>query len=312
LGQVSALALYAALYWTLIRPYLATQHGAINRYLSSGFPAAHQNLLVFGARATLKQFAYAFSSVILGPVAACLFVAALIILWKGRSPGEQTRNRTFAILLVVPFFLACAGALLKIHPYGRSRHTVILCLFAAAGVSIPLERIFRSRPWIAGCAALTLASVWTVAATPDPHNIPPSRDRRASMAAAIDYLKGSIPPGSLVLADEETAMYLRFYLPDKQELRLQTDFDRPEGPPVGSFRVIWRRWDFGEVDDFLEDLASVRSEFGLNRDAPVWIVDGGFEVGIDARLRRRFPAVSLPALHDFDGALTVFQTPPGI
>jgi hypothetical protein len=57
---------------------------------------------------------------------------------------------------------------------------------------------------------------------------------------------------------------------------------------------------------------SVRSEFGLGRDAPIWIVDGGFFNGIDLRLRKRFPGVFLPGFHDFDDALAVFQTPPGI
>jgi len=132
------------------------------------------------------------------------------------------------------------------------------------------------------------------------------------MIAAINYLQSSVPPGSVVLANKETARYLRFYLPDRRELRLATDFDSHDGPLMGVFRVAWRRWDFGDVDDFLGDLTSVRREFGLNRDAPIWVLDGGFDSGIDSRLRKRFPGISLPEFHDFDGALTVFQTPPGM
>jgi hypothetical protein len=227
---------------------------------------------------------------------------------------------------VTPFLLACAGALLKLHPYGGSRHTVILSLFAASGVGIALDGIFRSRlcsnsrgpssKWIAAFAALALGLFWIVAAEPDHGNIARSRDRRTSMIDAVHYLQSSIPPGSVVLADKETALYLRFYgqgpyASGPRELLLQ-NFDSPAGLPVGHFRVVWRYWDHGEVDDFLQALASVRSDFKMKPDAPVWVIDGGFYNGIDARLRQRFPGVSLPAFRDFDGALTVFQTPPGI
>jgi hypothetical protein len=132
------------------------------------------------------------------------------------------------------------------------------------------------------------------------------------MIAGVAYLRSSIPPGSLILADHETARLLCFYLPGRHDLPMEANFDDPQGAMAGPYRVVWRSWDFGEVNQFLEDLASVRRERGLSRDAPVWIVDGGFDNGLDARIRNRFPGISLPSFHDFDGALTVFQTPSGI
>jgi hypothetical protein len=243
--------------------------------------------------------------------AAVLFAAALVILWKGCS-GERPRNRIFAALLVTPFLLACGGAWLKLHPYGRSRHTVILAVFAAAGVSIALERIFRARPWIGGAAAVTLGLIWMFAGDPDQNNIPRSRNHKSSMMAAMRYMESSIPAGALVLANKGTAAYIRFYAPSRQRLLPLADFNGQEESPMGSFRVVWRRWDFGEVDDLLTDLTSVRREFGLNRDAPVWVVDGGFDSGIDSRLRQRYPGISLPDFHSFEGAVTIFRAPPGL
>jgi hypothetical protein len=314
LGQLSALAICAVLYWTSIRPRLKLSRGPIDGFLKGAFPAAHQNLAAFGALATVKQFAYAFSSAILGIGASCLFGAALIILWRGRSPGERTRNRIFAAFLVIPFALACAAAMLYVHPYGRSRHTVILSLFVAAGVGIAIDkvvRVFRPRPWMVGFGVAILGLFWIFAADPDQNNIARSRDRRASMIAGMSYLHSSIPPGSFVLADEEAALYLRFYFPHQRTSGRQLDFGGAEGMDLGAFRVVWRRWDFGEVNNFLDDLASLRGHFGLQPDTPIWVVDGGFDTGIDARLRARFPGLSLPAYRDFDGALTVFQLPPG-
>jgi Dolichyl-phosphate-mannose-protein mannosyltransferase len=314
-GQLAALAIYGALYASVVRPRLAMRKEAIDPWLTGAFPGAHQNLLWFSLEGTFKQFAYASSSIAVGVGAAFLFVAALVVLWIGRSPVERKRTRILATLLVVPFLLACAGGLLKVHPYGRSRHTVILSLFVAAGVGIALDRILRSRPWTAGFAALALGVVWIVAAEPDQNNIAQSRHHLASVVAAIDYLKSSIPLGSLVLVDKETARILQFYLPGRQELPqkdLLNSLLTPEGPPLGEYRLIWRRGDFGTVDHFLEDLASTRKEFGLSQDTPLWVIDGGWDIGIDRRLRMRFPGVSLPAYRDFDRALIVFQTPPGI
>jgi 4-amino-4-deoxy-L-arabinose transferase-like glycosyltransferase len=310
LGQLTALALYGFLYWTLIKPRLAVKRGTIDGFLSGAFPSPHENLLLFSSRGMLKQFAYTFSSVSLGVGAAILFGAVLVILWKGGSPPERTRNRQFATLLVLPFLLACVGALLRLHPYARSRHTVILSLFVVTGVSIALERMFRLLPWTAGFTALFFALVWMMAADHDQNNIAPDRDRRTSMIAAVRYLR-SIPPGSFVLANEETNRYLRFYMSGRQDMLRNKDVDNPEGPPIGSLHVTYRSWAFGEVDDFLRDLASVRSTFGLNKGTSIWVLDGGFDTGLDVRLRKAFPGVYLPAYRNF-GAMTVFRTPPGI
>ena len=57
----------------------------------------------------------------------------------------------------------------------------------------------------------------------------------------------------------ETARLLCFYLSDRHDLRMETDFDDPQGTMAGPFHVVWRSWDFGNVDNFLEDLAFARS-----------------------------------------------------
>lgn len=312
LGQAGALAIYMGLYQIAMKPRLAARNGSVEDYLQSAFPVARENLLAFALRGTLRQFAYTFSTTrFFGIAAALLFAAALAILWMGRSRSDRARNRILATLLVVPFLLACLGAILKLHPYGQSRHTVVLSLFVAAGAGIALERIFRARPWTAGVAAVTLGLVWLLAAPPDINNIVPSRHRRTSMIAAMNYVRSTIPPGSLIMTDHETNWLLHFYVPGRQEVRLKTYIDSPGAQPVGPFQATWRRWDFGPVGPFLEDLASVRHEFGVSPETPIWIVDGGFHANLYVRLRRRFQGLYLPGFHDFDGAVVVFQIPPG-
>jgi hypothetical protein len=102
------------------------------------------------------------------------------------------------------------GALLRIQPYGRRRHSVTLALLAASGVGIALEWIFRSRPWIPAAAALAAASLALFAAVLHWGDIRRFHAEKESMAAAIQYLQGSIQPGSVVLANQQTTRICAF------------------------------------------------------------------------------------------------------
>ena len=310
-GQAGALCIYATLYRTSIRPLLAESlHLTTHGFLVGGFPQVHSNLLVFAASATVKQFAYAFSSTPLGVLAAVLFGAGLVLLWKGRSRLEQVRGRSLATLLVAPFVLACTGAILGVHPFGKSRHTAILSLFIAAGVGVALERLLRSRAWIAGFTALALMAAWLTSAEPDPNNIAAARHSRQSMIAAIEHLRSSVPPGSLILTERETIEVLGYYLSGQLSSQLYKDRERPREMNVGSFRVVSSRgYGWRDARSFIEDVTEARRDFGLRADEPPWVVDGGWKTDIDAKLTEQDPGLVLPGFRSFDGALTLFQLP---
>jgi hypothetical protein len=314
LGQAGTLAIYAALYWTSAHVLLADPRRAplLGGFLRGAFPQAGESLLRFSVLGTLRQFAYTFASIPLGLIAALLFAGGLVLLWRGRSAAERTRSRALAALLVVPFLLACAGAALELHPYGRSRHTVILSLFIAAAVGVALERLLRSRAWVAALAAVVLLPVWGLAAQEDRNNIPRNRSRRSSMIAALAHLRAAVPPGSLILTTRQTELMLRYYLGDPQVQASRWPPGVPAQAPLGPYRALLVHWEFGTGHRFLEDLATVRREFSLGPSEPLWVVEGGFDFGLHSRPRDRNLELQLPGLRDFDGALVVFRTPPGL
>ena len=306
LSQIGASLLYVFLYRTVILPSMSQfgMEAKVSSYLRGAFPVAGENPLTFAVLATIKQFAYTLSSVPLGVIAALLFAIGLVILWRER--------RDVALAILVGFLLGIAGGILKLHPYGRSRQTVIFCLFIAAGAGVGIEALLRRKPWVSAVAALALIVGWPYLAEPDQHNISWRRYQLASMHAAAKQLHGLLPPGALVLTDAETSVLLRYYwcgtrkIPERRFASGVREFN------LDGFRIVGRRNDLGGLDDFAGDVAAVRREYGLQRDEALWVVDGGFDVDIPAELRARFGGQPLPDYHDMDGILVAFRTPPGI
>jgi hypothetical protein len=307
LGQAAALFIYAFLYWTSLRVLLhsPSTQGSIDGFLRGAFPQQNQNIVLFGLLGTLKQFSYVFGSIWLGTLAALLF--SVTILWSISPKGRDMR--TLVILLISPFIFAFAGALMHILPYGRSRHTAILGFFVAAGVGIALEKLARSRPWIAVLAAGLLIPIWQVAAEPDQNNIEMKRHHMQSMISAVNYIQSSVPPGSLILTDLETSLLLRFYISGEKPVFLEQTKGCPSAINLGRFRVAWSRWDFENADNFMTDLNAVQNRCGLAGAQAIWVADGGFSIGIGHRLHQSYPDIQFHDIRNFEGALEIFPIP---
>lgn len=212
--QAGVLALYGFHYLTHVRELMGHPSAQSNMegWLRGAFPWPGDNLLVYAVRGAAKQFAYVFASIPGGIVMACLFLFGLIVLWQGRSSEERKRTRAILALFVMPFLFACAGGLVRIHPYGRSRHTVFLAIFIAAGVAVALERLVRSRKWTVLPAMFVLIPFWHLTVVQDQNNIRKERHQREMMLTGIEYVRRTIPHGSLIFADGETRSILNYYL----------------------------------------------------------------------------------------------------
>lgn len=314
LGQAGALLIYAFLYRTAITSPLArgVLHGEVPLYSQGAFPGAHENLLAFACLGTMKQFAYTLSSIPLGVVAAVLFALGLVVLWRDATSGGRLPGRALAIAMPAGFLLGLAAAILKVLPYGRSRHTVIFCLFIVAGVGVGVEALLGKKPWVCVLAAVALVTSWPLIAEPDQNNISEIRHGRVSMLTALSRLHSLLPPDALVLTDMETALLLRYYWCGEQEIQSRTLVNSATEWRLDGFRTVFGRWDLGGIDRFTGDVATVRRAFGLRPDEALWVVDGGFDVAIAAQLRARYHGQTPPDYHDLNGVFVVFRTPPGI
>ena len=97
-----------------------------------------------GAQFVLRQaaalFRFLFSVQSLAAVAGALALAGIVLLARARRPA--------AILLALPFVLSVAGGLLRLYPYGGSRHSIDLALYASAAIGIAVARLTGERLWV--------------------------------------------------------------------------------------------------------------------------------------------------------------------
>jgi hypothetical protein len=299
LGQAVVLVICIVLYLKIAAPNL-TNHTVtgLSKVFTGAYRQPGQNLAMFLAASTVRQFSFLFGSHVVGALMTPLFVVAMTGLWI-------KRRHALAVLLAGTILFAWAGALFS-HPFGRSRHTAILALVIASGVAIGIELILRRRALL---VAPALAILMPLTGWPDDGDIHLVRYRRDSMFAAIRYLQANVPPDGVVLADRETSLILQYYLRDEPHL-LSTWLTWPEARFGDLHVVVVPGWDFGDADTFAADLDRLRRLLGKESSKPIWVADGGFTTSLRTNLRRRYPQLALPGASSFDGAVEVFRLPP--
>ena len=151
-GQAALAALLAFLFASHLSHLRGSslEREAQTTWLRESYRSASEGPLRFLGRQTLALFQFLFSSPAAGAVALVLFL--------GGTAWLALRRRPSAILLGVPFVLAAAGGLLALYPYGATRHSADLTLFASAGTSVALARLSGERLWVAVAVAAVLVA----------------------------------------------------------------------------------------------------------------------------------------------------------
>jgi 4-amino-4-deoxy-L-arabinose transferase-like glycosyltransferase len=251
-GQTVGVAIYAFLFVTQIRPMLSNASGdtASHPWLRSTFPWPGDNLFAFLAESTIGQFAWIFASLWIGRVMLLPFLLGLALLWlKEKDLARQTT----AAMIVTMFALAAAASIAHVHPYGRSRHTAFLGLFAIAVIAIALDYGLRYLPlpnWT--LVPLIAAGIveWHLGTASYAHDIPSTRNQRSHLLANIQVLTTQIPPGSAILIDTQTRQILDYYR-----------------APLDRFRVVTHRFNYSSVAQVRED---------NQKGACDWFIKGGW------------------------------------
>jgi uncharacterized membrane protein len=128
----------------------AIEQEARTTWLSSSyFHPGEENPFGYCARQTLALFRHLFSSPVAGALALALTVGAIAWLASTRQPA--------ALLLALPFVAGIVAGLLGLYPYGGTRHSIDLALFASAAVGLGLARLGGERLWWAVALAAVLA-----------------------------------------------------------------------------------------------------------------------------------------------------------
>src|SRR5207247_10982243 len=82
-------------------------------------------------------------------------------------------SRCLGFLLVIPFIINCAAALAGIYPYGGTRHSVFLAMFAIPAIGVSIAKITRERVAYGTVAALIVVIISNLFVAPHRPYIPP-------------------------------------------------------------------------------------------------------------------------------------------
>jgi len=276
--QVGAGAVYGWLYVTHIAKLKGS---ALAQEATTGwlkdlyFQPGKDRLLLFPIRTTVAAFQFIFASPVAGLVGLAAFGAGLVVLFiKSRRQGAGSR----ALVLILPFVFSCAGAVLGLFPYGGTRHTSFLAIFAVAGVSILVATLTQRRTWLSVTLAGVLALGMNGIARPPAQSIPRVSQRRSLMLNAIALLRNNAPPGDTIFADYQTSVLLGYYLGGEKA--------PPFGTPHGQFWefhyggylvVATPTWDFNRKE-FRSLCDSLAQTYSFAPGRRLWLVDAGWGV----------------------------------
>ena len=219
--QIAAIALCAFFYVFHIsrmgKLYSATADATHawmgNEYLGNSYfdPAKISAPLFMFAR-TGGVFQYAMRQSGVGDVAFLLFICGVVlIIWK-QHVLNRTSSRLLALLLLLPFAVNCATALLRRYPYGGTRHSAFLLPFALAGVAAGLSYFCRFRLSLSVTAAVVMAMACYVLPSRGLPYTSTQLQKREKMREAMSFIREQVPSDQTIFADLQSGLMLQHYL----------------------------------------------------------------------------------------------------
>jgi uncharacterized membrane protein len=214
LFQLGAASIYIWLYLAELRQLRgsANEADAMTTWLRASYFHSGESPVAFVQRTTLDAFQYLFGSRPWGTVALGLFVAGLLWLLFAGLFRKRRDLAPFGLLLLLPFIFGMIGSLLDLYPYGGTRHSVYLLLFATAGVSFLIATMVRQRLLPILLLAALLIPYWYLHRLPDPQQMPRKEQAKGLMTHAIADLKTSVHPRELIFTDYQASIVLAYYL----------------------------------------------------------------------------------------------------
>ncbi len=316
-GQAGALALFIFLYRTHISKLkgssLAEQatEGWLRR---SYFHPGQDHVLLFIVGRTFGVFQFLFGHLVIGDLVGLCFICGVILLLRVRtaSPARaRPAGWQLATFFVLPFALNCAAGLAGAYPFGGTRHSVFLVVFALAGVSFFIAEI--SRLGSAGSLAVALIIVGACASFGTPHQPYMTRadQSRAQMGRSLAFIQQQIPTSIPLFVDVQTRMLLGYYLCREQQSSAEAPHSDFEVLQCGGYQLIVANvWSFDPAT-FGDLYKEMIRTYGLQPRDTAWVVQEGWGVGIGPKLQATAPEFRNLKIESFGNNIQLFKLTVG-
>ncbi len=310
-GQFGTAALFAWLYRVHIsqlkNSFLTEQ--AVSDWLQRSYFHPGKNVLAFIFGRTVAVFQFLFGQLAVGDVAALAFIAGVVVLFRpGRSLARAgPAARGLAVFLLLPFAINCAVALAGKYPYGGTRHSAFLALFAFAGIASFIAKAAR------GSTAISLFVICVLIGTcylfgfhHQPYMTRADQSRK-QMDRAVEFIRTQVPAGDPLLVDYQTRIMLRHYLCGMQPASgYVSGFEEFQCAGHRIISAAPTHWMFTEQtfppywDQFL-------SEKNIPAGSFVWIVQAGWGASIAPGVARTRPDLKPSRSVNFGRNISAFQ-----
>jgi hypothetical protein len=316
-GQAGALGLVVALYLTHISnlkgDYAA---GTINGWLANSFfRPGHDNPLLFVIARSGGVFQYVFGQLAVGDLAFLAFIAGIILFSRENisSARPNASSRQLGVLLALPFAIGAGASMARIYPYGGTRHSAFLIMFAVAGVSYLVSRLVKQRAGRGIALAIVVAAVCTVFGQPHRPYILRDDQSRTQMVRAMGFIHAQIPQSDLILIDYQTRLLLGYYLCPQQPVSFAAPLGSMEEFECNGYRVVAAApglYIFN-AQNFLPRWNQLLRTAGLKSGQSVWVVQAGWDVDLAQQLQESLTEFRELNPQSFGRNITILRMPSG-
>lgn len=304
-SQACALGVLAFLWVTHISQLhnSVMESAAINNFLRAEYFQPGEKVFGFALRGTANAFFYLLTQrweislglARAGIVIALFFLFAIALLVANRSTGMKLTGgatRIFGLLILLPLVIGCAGALLRLYPYGGSRHVAYLAPFVMGGIAFGIAWLSKRAFWAGIAATVALLIVCNACAEPTEYMSARDQDRE-QMAQAVKYIYESVPAGGVIVVDYNTSLVMRYYLCSGKGNAIRSNEDRIRQFNCGKYQMasgVTRdyNWVFSS-ENFGPILAEMKQRLGWGQGQDLWLVRAD-EMPMDAAFLPRFGA----------------------
>jgi hypothetical protein len=260
-------------------------------------------------------FQYVFGQLAVGDVAFLAFIAGVVLLWRERvsQGGSNVTFGQLGILLVLPFAVGAGASIARIYPYGGTRHSAFLIMFAVAGVSFLVAKLVKQR--IGRGIALAILVVAVCNAFGRPHRPYMLREdqSRVQMIRAMGFVRSQIPQSDLIFVDYQTRLLLGYYLCPQQPVSFSASVGSLEEFQCSGYRVVAagpEQYIFS-AESFLPKWDELLRSFPLRSGQAVWVIQAGWEVYLSRELHSRLPEFRELDPQSFGKNITIFRLTVG-
>lgn len=242
------------------------------------FHPGERNVIGFVAVQTLRVFTYLFSHGLVGSLAMLAFMIGIILLlWGKVGLRDGSSPRVFALLLGLGFAVNCAAALAGQYPYGGTRHSAWLLLFAVASVCVGIASWARSRFWLTSGVVTCALVVANIFPAPAPL-IRPKNQARALMKEAVNSFRESAPPGSLALADYQSGLLFGYYVCGKTVVQVVPPMEELRRYDCAPYTVVTPSTQHFRFDgrDVADEIGKTAAQYQLRPGAKIWFFNAGW------------------------------------